>query len=458
MSSPQASGWRFELRALWILALPLVFVQLGNQLKGVVDTAVVGRLGATELAAVGLANIVYYSFLVIGQGTVLGVDPHMSQAMGAGDPRRARTMMWQGVWIAAVGTLLVVSLIATAPLIFAAFSVPADVADQATIYIWIRAIDVLPALLFVSLRCYLQAHSRTGMLLGAMFVTNVINLFGTLLLVFGGADLPSWCGPLQAVPAMGVAGSAIATVLSTGAQLGMVVVAVRGLAVPEWTTGLRRAVWSEIRRAIEVGMPVGLQMLAEVGVFALAGLLAGNIGAVPLAAHQVALTLASVTFTMCIGLANATSVRVGKNIGAGDGRGARLAGLTGFGSALGLMTLPMALFIMAPEFVAGLLTDDPDVIAATVGLLGVAAIFQLTDGLQAVGAGTLRGAGDTRFSSIANVAGHYLVGLPVAILCAFTFEMGVIGLWWGLAAGLSAVAFALVARFVSISARPLRAL
>jgi multidrug resistance protein, MATE family len=458
MSSPQASGWRFELRALWVLALPLVFVQLGNQLKGVVDTAVVGRLGATELAAVGLANIVFYAFFVIGEGTVLGVDPHVSQALGAGKPTRARAMLWQGIWLAIAGAVFVLVLIALAPAIFAAFDVPPDVAAEATTYIRIRAIGVLPSLIFVALRCYLQARSRTGVLIWAMVGANVINLMGTLLLVHGGEALPAFLGPLRAIPAMGVAGSAIATVASTFIQLLIVVVVFRDLPVKGWERRMRRAIWSELRRALSVGVPVGLQMLAEVGVFALAGLLAGNIGAVPLAAHQVALTLASVTFTMCIGLANATSVRVGKNIGAGNREGARRAGLVSFASALGLMSVPLLLFTMAPRWVSSLMTDEADVIAATVSLLAVAAIFQLTDGLQAVGAGTLRGAGDTRFSFVANVCGHYLIGLPVAVVCAFAFDLGVIGLWWGLAAGLSAVGFALLGRFLVISRRPMVAL
>lgn len=458
MSSPNTSGWRFELQALWTLALPLVFVQLGNQLKGVVDTAVVGRLGAEELAAVGLANVVFYAFFVIGEGTVLGVDPHISQSLGAGEPLRARRMFWQGLWLALMGSVGVMLLIGSAPWLFALFDVEPAVSEQAVLYIRIRAIGVLPGLLFVAARCYLQATSRTGVLVWAMVAANGINLLGTLLLVHGGEALPAFMGPLRAVPALGVAGSAIATVASTFLQLIVVIVAVRQMEVPGWVREMRRAVWAEMRKAIVVGLPVGLQLLAEVGVFALAGLLAGNIGAVALAAHQVALTLASVTFTMCIGLANATSVRVGKNIGAGLTAAARTSGLVSFGSAVALMSVPLVLFLAVPEQVARVMTDQLDVVAATASLLAVAAVFQLTDGLQAVGAGTLRGAGDTRFSFVANVCGHYLVGLPVAIVCAFTLEMGVIGLWWGLAAGLSAVGFALLARFVWISRRPMAAL
>lgn len=458
MSAPQASGWRRELRALWVLALPLLFVQLGNQLKGVVDTAVVGRLGATELAAVGLANIVFYAFFVLGEGVVLGVDPHVSQALGAGRPVRARAMLWQGIWLSLMGAVLVVGLIALAPALFEAFGIDASVAEQAVLYIRIRAIGVVPGLVFVALRVYFQACSRTGVLVWSMIAANIINLAATIVLVHGGQALPAIAGPLRAIPAMGVAGSAIATVASTVVQLVIVVVALRGFGVPGWNTGLRRAVWSEMRRAIVVGGPIALQLFAEVGVFALAGLLAGNIGPVPLAAHQVALTLASVSFTMCIGLANATSVRVGKNIGAADTRGARTAGLAGFASATVLMTVPLILFFTAPGAVARLLTDQPDVIAATTGLLGVAAVFQLSDGLQVIGAGSLRGAGDTRFSFGANLIGHYLVGLPVAILCAFWLEMGVIGLWWGLAAGLTAVGLTLLGRFLSLSQRPFVAL
>jgi MATE family multidrug resistance protein len=458
MSSAQPSVWLIELRSLWRLAVPLVFVQTGHQLMGVVDTAVVGRLSASALAAVALANIVFYTFFVLAQGTVLGTDPYISQSLGAGDSLRARVMMWQGIWFAVAGAVVVVLLVATAPGLFSLFEIAPDVAGEATTYIRIRAVGALPSLLFVACQSYLQARMRTRVLVLAMIASNVLNLVATVLLVHGGQVLPEFCGPLTQIPAWGVSGSAVATVACCFLQLAFVVWAVSDLPEPGWDRRLRSFVWEKARGVLAVGIPVGLQLVAEVGVFALAGLLAGNIGSVPLAAHQVALTLTSVTFTICVAFGQAASVRVGRNVGAQDVLGVRVAGHVSLGSALAIMAIPMALFVVLPRPVARLLTDQADVVSATVGLLVVAAVFQLTDGLQAVGAGVLRGVGDTRVSLVANLVGHYVVGVPVAILCAFVFEMGVIGLWWGLAAGLSTVAIVLVMRCFWITRRPIDAL
>jgi MATE family multidrug resistance protein len=202
-----------------------------------------------------------------------------------------------------------------------------------------------------------------------------------------------------------------------------------------------------------VGIPVGLQMGAEVGIFALVGLLAGRLGARALAAHQVAISLASFTFCAAVGVGMAGSVHVGRAVGARDTPAARRSGLVAFGAGVMVMSVAALAFWLAPEYLARLLSDQPEVISASVPLLAVCAVFQLSDGVQGVGAGVLRGAGDTRFAFAANVVGHYAVGLPVAVMLGLYLQRGVIGLWWGLCAGLTAVALALFTRFLRLSAK-----
>jgi MATE family multidrug resistance protein len=209
-------------------------------------------------------------------------------------------------------------------------------------------------------------------------------------------------------------------------------------------------------RALRVGVPVGLQLAAEVGIFALVGLVAGNFGELALAAHQVVLALASFTFTFAVGVGSAGSVRVGRAIGALDKRATRVAGLTAFAGGALIMSVFAIVFVTMPARVAGLISNAPDVIAASVPVILIAAVFQIFDGIQAVGAGVLRGAADTRFAFVANLIGHWAVGLPIAWFLGFHLRGGIVGLWWGLCAGLIAVAVLLLTRFAMLSSRPIR--
>ncbi len=257
---------------------------------------------------------------------------------------------------------------------------------------------------------------------------------------------------------MGVVGAAVATVACTFLQLGILALGMARIHVKGFERAHRRPVKADLRRSLAVGVPVGLQMGAEVGIFALVGILAGRMGADALASHQIALTLASLSFTTAVGIGTAGGVRVGLAIGANDTKGVRRAGLTAFIAGGGFMVLSAMAFVLIPAPIIALLTDKPDLIEAAIPLLAVAAIFQISDGLQGVGAGVLRGAGDTRFSFLANVAGHWLVGLPLVLALGTFGDLGVEGLWYGLAAGLTAVAVALFVRFLRLSAKPIRAI
>lgn len=445
-----APGWSGELRGLVRLAAPLAATQAGFALMGLVDTAVVGRLGAGPLGAVGLANGLFFAVAVFGLGVMMGMDPLLSQALGAGDERRAGELLWQGVWLALLTSAALCVPTLLAPALLKPMRVPDAIAAQASSFLLWRIPGLLPLLLFAGLRSALQAHGRTRALVWATVVANVANLVLDLLLVFGGGWLPAALGPLRRLPALGVAGAALATSLCSVAQLLVLAAAARDL--PGLRLRPRRAPHlADLRTSLRVGLPVGLQMAAEVGVFALVGLLAGRLGAEALAAHQVALSLASFTFCFALGIGQAGSVRVGWAVGAGDGPSARRAGLCAFALGASIMALWALCFWLFPRQLTALFSGGPEVARAAVPLLAVAAVFQISDGVQGVGAGVLRGAGDTRFSFLANVFGHYLVGLPVATLLGFGLGMGILGLWWGLCAGLSAVALTLFARFLRIS-------
>jgi len=452
-ASPIPLRSRDELRILARLALPLALAQAGQALMGLVDTAVVGRAGAVQLAGAALGNAVVFTVSILGIGTLMGVDPLISQALGARDPVRARRLYWQALRVAGVaGVVLVVPTLGLAYLL-EPLGIAPDVAEACRAFVWWRLPGVVALLAFYAQRSYAQSVGAARALVWATVLANVLNLLGDLLLVFGGARLPVWTGPLRWIPPMGAGGSALATTLVQWAEVAFLAWVVRLIPIPERPADLHRRMPEDERRILRVGVPIGLHFGAEVGVFALAGFLAGRLGAVSLAAHQIALTFSSVTFTFALGIGSAGSVRVGLAVGARDTPGARRAGLLALAAGAAFMGCAALTYLLFPRVLVSMMTDDRAIAALAVPLFMVAAVFQISDGLQGVGAGVLRGAGDSRFTFTANVVGHYLVGLPLALLLGFGLHQGVVGIWWGLCAGLTAVAAALVWRFLRISGK-----
>jgi MATE family multidrug resistance protein len=435
-----------EFRALWKLALPIAIAQAGQSMMSFVDTAVVSRVGNEALSAVGMATSVYFAVSSFAMGLMMGMDPLVSQALGAGNPRRARSVLWQGSYLAVIaGTVLAIPLVVV-PRLLPGLGVDFPELPQLRDYLDWRALSLPLSLLFLSTRSYLQAAAITRPLVVATVVANVFNLGADILFVFGGEGLPAWCGPLRLVPAMGVEGSAIATLLCCVLQWAIISWAVRHVPVPGGVPS-RRPVLADMLQALRVGLPIGLHIAAEVGVFSLAGLMARWISTESMSAHQIAISYGSLTFTVAVGIGNAGSVRVGWAVGARNTPQARLSGMMAFASGACFMSLCALMFALFPLPLAHLMGAPAEVIPLLVPLLMVCAVFQISDGVQGVGAGVLRGAGETRFTFIANMVGHYLVGLPVALLLGFWLKLGVVGIWWGLCAGLTAVALALFWRF-----------
>ena len=436
------SGWATEFRAQLRLALPLAAVYAGQQAMGAVDTAIVGRTTALELGAVGLGNTLWGFLFMVTMGVMLGLDPLITQALGARAFARARAVALKGIYLA-VGCTVVASVGAVlAPGLLAPLGVDPQMARHTTVYLWIRTLSFLPSILMVLARSWLQAHGRTSPLVWATVGGNVLNAPLTWLLVHGGQGWPG----LEGVTPMGVAGAAWATVACTVFQLLWVLPGVRDAGSQDDVPGVPAV--ASLGTALRLGLPLGLQMAAEVGLFALVGLLAARLGTAAMAAHQVALTVASLSFCVSLGIGSAGCVRVGAAVGAADHDGMVRGGGAALLLGVGWMSLTAAVLALAAGPVAAVFSSDPSVGLAAIPLLRVAAVFQLSDGAQAVAAGVLRGAADTHYTSVANVVGHYGVGLPVALGLAFPGGLGVMGLWWGLCAGLSVVAVALVGRFI----------
>jgi multidrug resistance protein, MATE family len=434
------------------LAAPLAAQQVGLQLMGAVDTAMLGHFSSTALAGAGVGNGLVFAITCVGMGIVLGLDSVVPRAIGSGDLNAADRYYRAGLRLALVVGIPATLLVLASRWLLPWLGTDPEVAAAARAYIGGRALGVVPFLLSVAMRSMLAANGITRPLLIAMIGGNLINLVCDGLLIYGDDALLRVGLPAVGIPALGVLGAALAT---TGVQVGTCLVyalSVRRLRTGRGQTRPHRPLRDgELATLAHHGIPIGLQMFAEVGVFATSGVLAAQFGTAAAAAHSVAITLASFTFSAAVGIGSATAVRVGLAIGAG-GRGAlavaRTRGLVGISLGLAVMAAGALGFLVFPSQLAGWFTDRRDVLLIATPLLWVAALFQLSDGAQAVAAGALRGAGDTRSTLWANLIGHYIIGLPVSLLLGFGAGLGALGLWWGLSVGLTVTAVILVAKFL----------
>jgi MATE family multidrug resistance protein len=449
--APWQSPFGRETKALLTLAWPLILGFLGNQLLGIVDTAMVGRLGEVELAGTAVGTGVFFAISCLGLGAILGTDPLLAQAIGAGEGARVEAVRKSGLRVALWLTAPLMIAILVFGQILPKLGVEPPTARAAGRFLLGRSPSVLPFMLFNALRGYLQSRSHTRPIVIASIVANVVNFVFNALLIFGDRTLVALHLPAIGLPALGVLGSGIASSLASCAMFAVLFYAQRGLEVLPGGGETRGVTLSVLR----LGVPIGLTLVAEVGAFASVGVLAAGIGAHAAAGHQVAITLASSTFIVTLAIGSATTVRVGQAVGRGDRASARITGFVGLFASSAFMSVSAVVFLVFGRELASILSDRPEVLAASVPLVHIAAVFQIFDGAQAVGAGALRGIGDTRFIQIANIVGYYAIGLPIALLLAFVAGQAERGLWWGLTAGLVAVAVALYARFWVLSSRPI---
>lgn len=440
---------RPDLNELVRLAFPIAVVQVGMMAMGALDTVMVGRVSPTALAAVAIGNLYFFGVAVFGLGVLFSLDPVISQAVGADDRVGVARGLQRGFVIALVLSVLAMALLIPAGPFLTFARQPADVVPVAAGYAHGMIAGVFPFYGFMVLRQGLQAMSRVRAVLLTVVAANVLNLFLNWVLIFG--NLGS--------PALGAVGSA----WGTSASRWFMMLSLLALSWPLLGPALRpfrrdALALMPLLRILRVGLPIGAQQWLEFGVFGAAGLLMGWIGTVAVASHQVALQLAALTFMIPVGVAQATSVIVGKAVGKGDPPGARRAAGAGILVGMGFMVVTAALFLTIPETLAAMFSNDRDVVAASALLLPIAGVFQIFDGLQVVAAGALRGIGDTRVPMIMNLVGFWFVGLPVSAALAFGLDVGPRGIWWGLAIGIGVVAILLSFRIRTRFGRALRRL
>lgn len=428
---------RAELAAMTRLAMPIVLAQVGLMSMGVVDTVMVGRVSAAALAAVALGNLYYFTVSIAAAGTLYVLDPLVSQAAGARDARRIALGVQRGLVLAVLLAAPTALLLWPVRIVLALFRQPPELIELATSYVRISIVGVLPFLGFVVLRQSLQALHRVRAVVAVVVVGNLLNAALNWVLVFGHLG----------VEPMGVAGSAWATAASRWAMtlllfaLGWPVL--RSTLLPWRSEALDVA---SLARMLRLGWTIGLQQVLEFGVFAAIGLMMGLLGTPEMAAHEIALNLASLTFMVPLGLGAAAAVRVGHAVGVGDLGAAQERARTALVCGVGFMLCTATAMLAVPSAIAAAYTNQPLVASIAATLIPIAGMFQLFDGIQAVSAGVLRGLGDTRAPFVINLAGFWLCGFPVSVALAFGTPLRAMGLWWGLAAGLAVVAMLLVLR------------
>jgi MATE family multidrug resistance protein len=421
------------------LAMPVVVAEVGWVAMQIVDIIMVGRLGPEAIGAVGVGCALFLALAVVGIGLLLGLDPLVAQAFGAQADGECRAWLRHGLALA-VG--LTVPLTVVAWMAMACVSArwfDPRVLELTHGYLLVVTWSLLPLLLFTVFRRYLQAVGIVRPVMLTLVTANIINAVANWLLVFG-----NW-----GFPALGVEGAAWATCVSRSYMCGLLALVAwrvtarlpRNYSVGPLSRGLEM---SRIWQLVRVGWPAAAQMTLEVGVFAVATVLAGRLEPHFLAAHQIVLNTVGLTFMATYGLSSAGAVRVGHAVGRLDLMAARRSGWVALGIGAAFMAVSAVGFLTVPQSILRIFTSDARVIEAGVLLLSVAAVFQLFDGLQTVATGILRGLGDTWTPMLCNLAGHWCVGLPVGYALCFWWGWGVVGLWLGLSLGLILIGSLLV--------------
>ena len=421
-----------EARSVLQLAGPIAVTQIGMVLYGTVDMLFVGRLGPVAIASVGLGSMTYFTGFVVGMGIVMGIDSHASKAFGAGRPDLCGQLLVHTLVLALAVALPLFFVFGLAGPAFRFIGVDPRAIDGAVGYLDVLRWGVFPGLCFVACRQFLQSMSVTTPLLVAIVAGNLVNAAFDAVLIFGRLG----------APALGVRGSAFATLAANLTMFGIVAFASwsRLRAIDFKFHGWHRRLFVDVA---VLGVPGGAAMAVEVAIFSFVTALVGRLGAETLAAHQLVLNMASLTFMIPMGLSHAAATRVGQALGRNDPRAAGASGRAATVMSVLFMASTGVAFALFPRFLLGLFGADDELVERAKPLLYCGAAFQVFDGAQAVLTGALRGLGQTRRPLIINILGHWLVGLPVGLGLGFGLHWGATGLWVGLVAGLTTVSLLL---------------
>jgi MATE family multidrug resistance protein len=429
---------RWEFPPLAALAWPLALSNLGWMTMGIMDTIMVGRLSAEAIGAVSLGGVIFSTAGIFGGGVLLGLDALVPKSYGAGDVEDCHRSLLDSIYLTIPLSAALMGVLWLLMPMMKRWEINPAVLGQTLPYLNALIWGTAPLLLYFAFRGYLQGMNLVKPVMFALVTANLVNAIGDWALIFGHLG----------APAMGAEGAGWTTCISR-------VYMAAALGASVWYYDRRhktslfqislRPHWARMGHLFRLGLPAALQLLVEIGVFAVATALVGRLDAVSLAAHQIALNTVSFTFMVPLGVGAAAAVRVGQSLGRGDAKGAQDAGWAALVVGATFMACSAVVLWTVPEIVARVYTPEQMVIRAGAALLVIGGFFQLFDGLQVVATGALRGAGDTHSPMICHLVAYWALGLPLGYYLCFVRGWGVNGLWTGLALALILIGMVLAA-------------
>ena len=446
------STYHQHARAILLLGLPLIGGHLAQMAIGVTDTVMLGWYSVEALAAVTLGSTYFFVLFIFGSGFAWAVMPMVASYAAEGDEIGLRRATRMGLWLSMAFAVLAMPLMIWSEPILRLMGQGEAVALNGSAYLEIAAYGIVPALLVMVIKSYLAALERTQVVLWITLLAAGINALANYALIFG-----NW-----GAPELGIRGAAIASIITQSVSLVGVVIYAR-FALPEHALFQRlwRADPQMLVRVFMLGWPIGLTALSEVGLFAASAVMMGWLGTVPLAAHGIAVQLASLTFMVHLGLSNVATIRAGNAYGRHDPLHMERGGIVVTIMSLAFAAVTVLIYLGLPETLlsAFMQEDEPkrlEILSIGVGLLAMAALFQLVDGAQVIALGLLRGVQDTRIPMIFAAVSYWGVGVPGSYLFGFVFGLGGVGIWLGLVVGLALAGLLLTVRFWRVIMRDLK--
>ena len=426
------------------LAFPVMLSQLGQVMVGVADSMMVGRLGAVPLAAASLGNSIFFVVMMFGIGVSMAITPLVAAADGEGKSNRIARIFRHGFVINLfAGTILFMLVLLASPGLYH-LNQPEEVVTLALPYLGIITFSLLPFMVFQTFRQLAEGLSQTKQAMVVVIACNLVNVFLNWVLIYGKLGFP----------AMGINGAGWATSFSRILMALIMFYYVwnsKRYRPYKLSFGFKKLSFPMMSKMVNIGLPTGFQFVFETGAFSAAAIMMGWIGVNALAAHQIAINLASISYMMASGLSSAAMVRVGNQLGKNDIVSLREIGFTSFTMVTVFMLFFALLLVALRNYLPMLYIDDASVINMTASLLIIAGLFQLSDGIQVVGLGALRGMGDVRIPTVITLVAYWVVGLPLGYLLAFPLGFGEKGIWYGLLVGLTSAGLLLVSRFHGLS-------
>lgn len=436
-----------HIRPNFMLAYPVMLSMLGQVMTGVADSVMVGWTGATPLAASSFANVFFSIPLFFGVGVSYAITPLVAQAEGAKDLTKISETLRNGSLInLTTGFILVILIFSVEPFMYG-MGQPQEVVQLAIPYLSIVGISIIPTMIFQTYRQFAEGLQRTRMAMIIVIGSNLLNVLLNYLLIFGKYGFPE----------LGLNGAGWATLIARVVMAAsMMLYVYYGQRFISFREGFSIGQYSKplISKMLHIGIPAGSQFIFEAAAFGFSAIMMGWIGTTALAAHQIAINLATISYMTTSGLAAAAAIRVGNYLGQHDKNNLRSSAFTMIWMAIFVMSLWALLFVLGRFFLPSLYIDDPSVIEVTSMLLIFAAFFQLSDGSQVVTAGALRGLQDVKIPSLLIFVSYWVIALPLGYWLAFPLGLGAKGIWIGLTIGLTLSATAMIVRFEKLSRSP----